>query len=278
MIDTHTHLNFEVFEKDWKEVVKRAVNAGVSKMIVVGTDLYSSKKAVEMAEENDSLFASVGIHPHHAKQFKENDFLVLTENQLRELEKLAQNQNVVAIGEIGLDYHEYKNSNKYDDVSISEDLINVQKNIFDSQVRLAIQLNKPVIVHSREAKDGVLVELLKHESTPLGVFHCFEGSKKFAKKIIDSGFYISFTGNVTFDEGRSVVSKQVPLDKLLLETDSPFMLPNPLRDKKVNEGRFLRCEPENVKIIGQFHANLRGISEDVVFAKTSDNAQRLFGI
>ena len=281
MIDTHTHLNFIVFKNDWREVVERANKEGVEKMIVVGTNLESSKKAIDMAEEVDCLFASVGIHPHHAKKFLNNakfsDDSIAKE--LIEIEKLIIHPKVVAVGEIGLDKHVYRNSKAYEDVSVSENLMNVQRDLFTKQVELAVKYDKPVIVHSREAKEGVL-EILKQAQGEkvVGVFHCFEGSKKYAKKILEAGFYISFTGNITYESGRAEASKEVPLNRLLLETDSPYMTPMPIRNNKDNQGNIWRNEPSNVKITAKYHANLRGISFEDVVNQTTVNAKTLFGI
>lgn len=288
MIDTHTHLNFVAFSDDWREVVERANKEGVEKMIVVGTDLESSRKAVGMAEEVDCLFASVGIHPHHAKKYLSDNARGLVANDLKEIEKLLTHPKVVAVGEIGLDRHVYRNSGVYEDVSISEELMDTQKELFTKQVELAIKYKKPVIVHSREAKEGVL-EILKHirqaqckqaqnEEEIAGVFHCFEGSKKYAKKILEAGFYISFTGNITYESGRAEASREIPLNKLLLETDSPYMTPAPIRDKKDNQGNIWRNEPSNVKITAKYHADLREISFEDVVNQTTANAKTLFGI
>ena len=280
MIDTHTHLNFVAFENDWREVVERANRVGVKKMMVVGTDLESSKQAVKMAKEVDCLFASVGIHPHHAKKYVSNNDLDLMVSDLIKMEKLLTHPKVVAVGEIGLDMHVYRSSKAYKNVSISENLMNVQKDLFIKQVKLAIEYGKPIIVHSREAKERVL-EILKQirgEKEVSGVFHCFEGSKKYARKILDAGFCISFTGNITYESGRALVSKVVPLNRLLLETDSPYMTPIPVRSRKDSQGNIWRNEPSNVKITAKHHANIRDISFEDVVEQTTINAKALFGI
>lgn len=293
MIDTHTHLNFIAFENDWREVVEKANKEGVKKMIVVGTNLESSRKAVDMAEEMNCLFASVGIHPHHAKKFLNNTQFSSDSitKELIEIEKLLIHPKVVAVGEVGLDRHVYRNSKVYEDVSVSENLINAQKDLFTKQVKLAVKYGKPVIIHSREAREGVL-EILKQiqdKEEVVGVFHCFEGSKKYAKKILEAGFYISFTGNITYESGRAITSKEIPLNRLLLETDSPLMTPIPIRNKKEKmpltstglvrgEKNVWRNEPSNVKITAKYHADLREISFEDVVGQTTVNAKTLFGI
>lgn len=280
MIDTHSHLNFEVFSNDWEEVVSRAFSVGVEKMVVVGTNLETSTKAVDMAQSNPALYAAVGIHPHHAKHYRDNGAALVPD--MLALETLARRQKVVAVGEIGLDYHVYENSDRYSDVTIDERLIQLQRQLFKAQLGIAQKLEKPVIVHSRKAKREVL-ELIEqvgenNNQRLSGVFHCFEGGKTFAREIIQAGLHISFTGNVTYEEGKGNVSLEVPLNRLLLETDCPYMIPRPERDQKRPDGDFLRSEPRHVKIIGQFHAKIRGVSEKEVFKQTTDNAQALFGI
>jgi TatD DNase family protein len=282
MIDTHTHLNFAAFKDDWGEVVKRANASGVEKMVVVGTDIESSKKAVEMAHEVECLYATCGIHPHHAKQYLSPSSQASIETQLSELRGLLTQPKVVAVGEIGLDFHEYRNSKKYKDVSISDELVRLQKELFVSQVKLAIEYNKPVIVHSRDTKDEVL-GTLKQVELEVGkkvkaVFHCFEGSKKYARKILEAGYYISFTGNITYESGRAETSKEIPLNRLLLETDCPYMTPLPIRNKKDGQGHIWRNEPSNVKITAKHHAKLREISFEEIVKQTTLNAKELFGI
>ena len=262
MIDTHTHLNFEAFEKDWAEVVERSVKAGVKAMIVVGTDVISSEKAVKMADKNKYLFASVGIHPHHAK-----DITIM--KNIKFIEKLAEHPKVVAIGEVGLDYHKYEIT-KY---KIQDTNIDLQKRLLGMQVEIAKELNKPLILHSREAGADVL-DVIEHfcksdGRLPRGVWHCFDGSKKYLQQIVNNGFYISFTGQVTYVPDRATVAEEVPLDRLLLETDCPYMTVN--KEKR-------RSEPRDVIIIGQFHARERGLEAASLLLQTTDNARLLFAL
>ena len=288
MVDTHTHLNFQAFDQDWQQVVEKSLQSGVTRMIIVGTDIDSSQKAIKMASTHPALFASVGIHPHHSRQWagmandpasparlaskRAGGQLTIT-NAIKELRKLAKNKKVVAIGEVGLDYHHYQKS-KHEDKEVSPQLINLQKELLLAQIKLAAKLDKPLILHSREAKTDVLdlIENWKLEigNSITGVFHCFDGSKKYAQKIIDAGFYISFTGNITYNDNRANIAKSIPLDRLLLETDCPFMKPRP------NTGDELRALPSDVKITGQLHAKTRGLTELEVFDTTTKNANLLF--
>ncbi len=276
MWDTHSHLNFAAFTDDWKEVADRAIAAGVDKMMVVGTDLATSKRAVEMAQEHDALYAAVGIHPHHCKALLPNSN-VKTQmlDLIHGLTDLLNEEKVLAVGEIGIDYHEYKKS-KYDAVleDKMEILLEVQRELFSQQLLLAQKVDKPVIIHSREAGGEVLdlISIFKTSSTSQikGVFHCFEGSKKYLKSVLEAGFYVSFTGNITFIPDRAEVSTLVPLDKLLLETDCPYMSPQPFRGE--------RNEPKNVMEVAKKHAQVRNISLDQVIQHTTYNARKLFSV
>lgn len=246
-IDTHSHVNFKAFESDWKEVVERAVAAGVEKMIVVGADLASSKRAVELAQQHPALYAAVGIHPHHAR-----DITII--KNIKIIENLAKQPRVVAIGEIGLDYHVYK-ATRYKTQDTNKEL---QKELFEAQLQVAQEVDKPVIIHSREAGE----EVLEIARGARGVFHCFGGSKKYLKRILEAGFYVGFTGQITYVPDRAMVAREVPLDRLLIETDCPYMAP--FREER-------RSEPRDVTIIGQF------LGERVEQATTA-NAHELFGI
>jgi len=218
LIDTHCHLTFEPLEADIDTVIQRSKAAGVTSWITIGTNLPDSKKAVEFAGRFDNMYAAVGIHPHDAK-----DAAPGTLTQLRDL---AQNVKVVAIGETGLDFH-YNFSNQPD-----------QFRVFAAQLHLAAELNLPVIIHSRNAFDETM-DILGRFAEPVKniVFHCFSGSPEQAKQVLDRGCFISFTGVVTFknaDRTREA-AKVVPLDRLMLETDCPYMSPEPVRKQKTNE-------------------------------------------
>jgi TatD DNase family protein len=269
MIDTHTHLNFNAFSHDWPQVVEQSIAQGIEKMIVVGTDSTTSKKAVEIAQTNKALFAAVGVHPHHAKGITTSEEI---ERLIDEISKIAADPRVVAIGEIGIDHHEYKDS-KYTLTSIDVAKYNkLQVTLFRKQLGLAIQLNKPVIIHSRSARDEALqiIEAVNEamHTRIKGVFHCFEGSKKMVKRVLDLGLHISFTANITYIPDRLDVATLVPLDRLLLETDCPYMSPASMRGE--------RNTPASVTMVAAAHATSRAIDITQVEMQTDNNARLLF--
>lgn len=262
-IDTHCHLNFGAFKEDWQAVADASVAAGVQKMILVGADLDTSARAVELAQTHPALFASVGVHPHHAQG----------EFDLKKLKNLAQNKKVVAIGETGVDYHLYQKS-KYPEKIITQEMKNRQKTIFGQQIQLAKKLNLPLIIHNRETGEDTL-DTLKHFCAddgiyPPGVFHCISGSKKLLQKILAAGFYIGVDANITYSQEVQTLVLESPLDRILLETDSPWLAPLPDRN--------LRNTPQSVKITSQATAQLKNIPENQVAKKTTKNAKELFNL
>lgn len=261
-IDTHCHLNFKAFEKDWEEIADEAVKAGVEKMIVVGADLQTSARAVELAEKHKALFASVGIHPHHCQN----------QINMAKLKSLAKSKKVAAIGECGLDYHVYEKS-KYQDKEITAEIKTLQKNLFGQQIQMAKKLELPMIIHNREAGEETL-DALNHFCTndgqyPKGVFHCISGSKKLLQKILDLGFYIGIDGNIAYSQEVQTLAAEAPLNRILLETDAPYLSP------KHDGGRNF---PQSVKIVAQFLAKLKGTSINQIEAETTKNAIKLFNI
>lgn len=266
LVDTHAHLNFQAFENDFEEVLRQAQDEGVEKIINVGANLNSSQKAVDMAQKYGWLYASVGIHPHHAEETLKN---LSTEELKNKLEQLAKNPKVVAIGETGLDYHSYKNGGIADHQK--------QKELFEAQLKLAQELNLPVIFHCRDAHADML-KLLKpytigHKLYAIrGVFHCFSGDEKFMKAVLEMGFNVGFDGNITYRNAQNLRErvKETPLERLVLETDCPYLPPEPLRG--------LRNEPKNVKIIARAVAEVKGLPIKVVEDQTTQNAQGLFGL
>ena len=218
LIDTHCHLTFEQLADDVQAVVARSIAADVVGWLTVGTDPQQNRKAIELANQFENMYAAVGIHPHDAKD--------LTADTLTELKELAQSKKVVAIGETGLDFH-YNFSNQSD-----------QKQAFAAQLTIAKELNLPVIIHCREAFDQTM-EILDRLGRGLKsvVFHCFSGSARQAKIVLDYDFYISFTGVVTFKNADITrqAAEIVPVDRLMLETDCPYMSPEPMRKQKINE-------------------------------------------
>lgn len=253
-IDSHAHLDFPEFEKDRNEVIKRATDAGVKYIINIGTTLVSSQKVVTLAEEYPALYAVVGFHPHEAKGVKDSDFT--------ELEKLARHPKVVGIGEIGLDFH-----NEYSRPGPE------QKKSFIKQLEIARNLNKPITIHSREAH----VETLEILQTKMGraikgVAHCFSGSSAAAREFLDLGLYISIAGPVTFPNASKLreVVKTIPVEKLLLETDCPFLAPQPRRG--------LRNEPAYLVYCVEEFAKIYGLSRDDIARITTHNTGQLFGL
>ena len=221
MIDTHCHLTFEQLAWEIDHVVERSVAAGVVGWITVGTDSEQNRKAVELAERFENMYAAVGVHPHEAKD--------VTGRTIAELKELAQKEKVVAVGETGLDFH-YNFSNQSD-----------QRRAFAAQLKVASELHLPVIIHCREAFEDtmdILEQFIRMEGRLRGVvFHCFSGMAEQAKVILDHGFYISLTGVVTFKNADDIrrAAEIVPTDRLMLETDCPYMSPEPMRKQKINE-------------------------------------------
>jgi TatD DNase family protein len=221
LIDAHCHLTYEQFA-DVDAVINRSIASGVTGWVAIGTDIEESKKTIELAAKFPNMFASVAIHPHHAK---------LTDDAaISEIKKIAQNKKVVAIGETGLDFH-YEFSTRQQ-----------QRDSFIRHLELAAQLRLPVVVHSREAFDETVKILDEHlsKSNKL-VFHCFSGSLEEAKVVLEKGWFISLTGVVTFKNAEMTreVAKFVPLERLMIETDAPYLSPEPMRKQKVNEPALL---------------------------------------
>jgi TatD DNase family protein len=253
LFDTHAHLNAIQYNDDLQEVIDRALEEGVSNVVVVGFDRPTISRAIELAEQYPFIYAAVGWHPV--------DAIDMTEEDLQMIEQLAAHPKVVALGEMGLDY--------YWDKSPKE----VQKEVFRKQIALAKKVKLPIIIHNREATADI-IEILKEENAAEvgGIMHCFTGSVEVAKQCIDMNFYISFGGPVTFKNAKKPkeVAKEIPLEHLLIETDCPYLTPHPFRGK--------RNEPSYVKYVAEAIAELKGVSFEEVAQKTSDNAKKLFGI
>lgn len=245
MIDTHCHLNFEAFDKDAGEVIKRAEEIGVTKFIVPGAKLDSSEKAVLLSQQFGNVFAAVGVHPHHVKEFNED--------VLNSLENLLKIDKVVAVGEIGLDFKK--------DVPL-------QIECFKKQLELAIKYDKPCIVHCREAYDEM--DTFLEEYKLRGVFHCFTGDLDHLKRVLAMGFYVSFTGNVTYDGSYDLLIKNTPIEKLLLETDSPYLAPEPMRGQ--------RNEPRNLLYTAKYISEIKNIGLTELIERTTQNAEQLFNL
>ena len=251
LVDTHTHLGMPQFNEDRNQVIQRAIETGVELIFAVGTDMRDCRKAIEIARRSERVFAIIGIHPHHAKD--------VTEATYSHLRTFSNDAKVKAIGEIGLDF--------YRNLSPRE----IQMMRFREQIRLAKEVGLPIVVHARDAHKEV-IGILREEGIQGtgGVMHCFSGDYDMAKSCMDLGLFISIPGTITYkgnSELREVV-KKVPLDRILVETDCPFLSPMPFRGK--------RNEPAYVKITASKLAEVKGLSLDEVARITSRNAKTVF--
>jgi len=252
LIDSHAHLDFSQFDDDREAVVQRARAAGLSAIINVGTDLDSSERSVELAARYPMVSASVGIHPHDAR--------TLSPDALKRLAGLAAGEKVVAIGEIGLDF--------YRDLSPRD----LQQDAFRRQIRLAVELDMPLIIHDRDAHEETLRILRDEEAHRVGgVLHCFSGDLDMAWEGIAMGFTIAFGGSITYGgKKKQEIAHRLPLDRILIETDCPFLTPVPHRGR--------RNEPAYVRHVADRLARLREVEFEEVAQVTSENARRLFGL
>lgn len=288
--DTHAHLNFKRFKKDVDTVIQQIHDADFSGIVIPGTDVDSSIRAVELAENNDGIYAAVGIHPHHSPRGQtksaNKDKVTDISGMLSELENIITSQpsvnskkSIVAIGEIGVDRHVYEET-KYEDYSVDEDFINEQKELFRRQIVLAKNYNLSVIVHNREAIHDLLPllhDLWDDNFSGRMVFHCCEPIQELLDFAVAHNIYIGVDGDITYttDEAlqkRKFIAK-IPDELLVLETDSPFLLPEPLRSAKKYPNT-----PLNIHIVGEFVAQCRNQTIDHVQKITSENAHKLFGI
>lgn len=248
LIDSHIHLDSEVYSDDLPEILFRADQSGVRKIITPGTSLESSAKCIRIAQENDGIYAAVGVHPHDADNAAD-DFV-------NRLEEMSSDETVVAIGEIGLDFFKNYSSNES------------QIKVFKAQLELAEKLNLPVIIHNRES-DAEMEKCLTENRNIRGVVHCYTGGIDFAEKLLSMGYYLGFTGIITFgNEELTEVVKMTPIDRLLIETDGPYMTPVPHRGK--------RNEPAYLKYVAEEIAQIRNMSIDELSETSSENCFNLF--
>jgi len=272
-IDTHCHLNFKRFKNTLDEVLTKTRTAGVDMCVVPGTDILLSQKAVEIASKNEGIYAAIGIHPHHTFDVKRVTYNV--HDDIQELEKLIIHPKVVAVGEIGLDRHVYEDT-KYPNYQISDEFFSAQKEYFIAQLHLAQRYKKALIIHNRETKKELL-DILDTEWTDemrfRTVFHCCEQDEDLREYAIAHNIYIGVDGDITYGEEKVEFIKNTPLETLVLETDSPFLLPEPLKAQKLYPNT-----PANIPIIAQYIADLKGVSLEHVAEATTKNAKRLFGI
>lgn len=253
LFDTHVHLNAHQFKDDYEDVIKRANENGVKYMVVVGFDDETIPLALKIAEQYDNIYAAIGWHPVSAIDF--------TDEHYDMLKKQSKHPKVVAIGEMGLDYH-WDTSPK-----------DVQKVVFKRQIALAKEVNLPIIIHNREATSDV-IQILKEENASKvgGVMHCFNGTVEEMEQCLAMNFYISFAGPVTFKNAQDLkeVAKVAPLDRLLIETDAPYLAPHPHRGK--------RNEPAFVKLVAEEIARLKEVSYENIVEQTTKNAHDFFNL
>lgn len=251
-IDTHCHLNIEPLLDRTNEILDAAAEQGIHKMVVVGIDLQSSEIAIHLAEKHPQIFAAAGIHP--------NDCSRAPKNWEKEIVDMLSHPKVVAVGETGLDYY-------WDDSPVD-----VQKRFFRDHLDLALATGKPAIIHNREADQDIVQQILEHGNTR-GVFHCWPSPWEIAKPLLDKGYHISFTGTVTFKKNEAVqdVAARMPLNRLMLETDSPFLTPVPHRGKRPNEPKYIPHIAEKI-------AALRDMDLGLLARTTTNNAEIFFGL
>jgi TatD DNase family protein len=258
-IDSHAHIDGKEYDGDRDEVLTRAREAGVCAILNVGTGEPRSgslERAVEVAEKYEDVYAAIGVHPHDARLFDDE-----AEQRIERL--VRQSARVIAWGEIGLDYH-YDNSPR-----------DAQREVFTRQLRLALEVNLPVVIHSREADEDT-VDILRAEGNGAklqrGVMHCFGGSLRMMEQVVELGFMISFAGNVTFKKAEELreVARHVPMERLLIETDCPYLTPVPFRGR--------RNEPALVVEVARFLAELHGMTTEELGRLTANNFTRFFGL
>src|ERR1035437_7865272 len=262
MIDAHCHLNFHIFDEDYDTVIKRALEKGVEIIINTGTSIESSTKAVELAQKYENLYAIVGIHPHHADK--------VTKDWDKEIDALAKMPKVVGIGEVGMDYYSYKSNGIVDPKA--------QREVFERQIEISIENKLPLQIHGRHAAKDILESVSQYKNQFLefpGMFHCFAGNINYLEKVLEMGFCVGFDGNITYKglapgEDTSVpeLIKHTPLERLITETDSPYLTPEPYRG--------FRNEPSYVIIVGNSIANIKNISFEEIEKATSANARKIF--
>lgn len=264
MVDAHCHLNFLAFNEDYDAVIKRALEKDVKTIINVGTSIESSKKAIELAKKYKNLYAVVGIHPHHADK--------VIEDWDKEIGKLAKMPKVIGIGEVGMDYFNYKSNGIVDP--------KLQRKVFERQIEISIENKLPLQIHGRHAGKDIVEIVSSYKSQLLkipGMFHCFAGNLDYLKKVLEMGFYVGFDGNITYkglapgeDTLLSDLVKYAPLERIILETDAPYLTPIPYRGG--------RNEPSYVIIVADFIAKLKNLSFEKISSETEKNTLELFNL
>jgi len=282
LVETHAHLDYPDFANDFDDVLRRATEAGVTRIITIGTSVESSRRAVDLAEKHSNIFAVIGVHPTYAEESGED---VITP-----LRELAKNPRVVAIGETGLDYHHLPSVSAAKEKVVqvfaralqgeTEEEIEAniqdgafksrQASLFQQQLDLAVELGLNVVIHQRDAWDDTLEIMRPYSGKLRGVFHCFGGTLEQADEVVDLGHLLSFTGIVTFKNGACVreVAARIPLHKFMVETDCPYLAPVPFRGK--------RCEPAYTRLVAESIAAARGVSLEEIARATTTTADDFF--
>jgi len=282
LVETHAHLDYPDFASDFDEVLRRAGEAGVTRIITIGTSIESSRRAVDLAEKYPNIFAVIGVHPTYAAEADED---VITP-----LRELAKSPRVVALGEAGLDYHHLPSmeaakgkkvqvfsralqgeTEEEIEASIQDGAYKSrQASLFQQQLDLAVDLGLNVVIHQRDAWDDTLAMMRPYSEKLRGVFHCFGGSLEQANEVVDLDHLVSFTGIVTFKNGAAVrdVAAQIPLDKFMVETDCPYLAPVPFRGK--------RCEPAHTRLVAESIAEARGVPLEEIARTTTATAEKFF--
>ena len=283
LIETHAHLDYPEFAADFDKVLRRATEAGVTRILTIGTSVESSRRAIELAERYPNIFAVVGVHPTSAEPIANDDVTT-------PLRELAKNPRVVAIGETGLDYHSLPSviaakdkkvqvfanalqgeTEEQIDASIEDGAYKSRQAVlFEQQLDLAVELGFNLVIHQRDAWRDTLEIMKPYAGKVRGVFHCFGGTREQAEEVLALGHLVSFTGIVTFKNGASVreIAAQIPLDKFMVETDCPYLAPVPFRGK--------RCEPAYTRIVAESIASERGLPLDELAEATTQTATEFF--
>jgi TatD DNase family protein len=282
LVETHAHLDYPDFANDFGDVLRRATEAGVTRIITIGTSVESSRRAVDLAEKHSNIFAVIGVHPTYAEEAEED---VITP-----LRELANSPRVAAIGETGLDYHRLPSVSAAKEKNVqvfaralqgeTEEEIEAsikdgayksrQASLFQQQLDLALELGLNLVIHQRDAWDDTLEIMRPYSGKLRGVFHCFGGTREQADEVVDLGHLLSFTGIVTFKNGASVreVAARIPLHKFMVETDCPYLAPVPFRGK--------RCEPAHTRLVAESIATARGVSLEEIARATTATAEDFF--
>ena len=258
LFDTHSHYNDEKFNEDREQIIKNTYESGVTKFVCAGYNIESSKKAIEMSQKYEFIYSICGISPNDIPQSEQELWKDVAE--ISKIIKENKTNKLVAIGEIGLDYYWNKENKE------------LQKEAFIKQIDLANEINLPIVIHSRDASIDTIEIIREHPVRNAGIFHCCQFNQEMIRQALELGYYISFAGPVTFKNSKNAsdIVKMVPLDRILIETDSPYLSPEPKRGKR-NDSR-------NVKFIAQKIADFKGMSIDEIAKITYENAKKIFNI